>query len=120
MAVFANLYIDQGSSFTSTVTVEDVNDNPVNITDYTLRGQVRKSYASTTATNFSATISDATNGKFTISLSPTQTGALKAGRYVYDVEVISPAGTVTRVVEGQVTINPRVTQPNDFDSPNSP
>ena len=114
MAVFANLYIDQGSTFTSTVTVEDVNDNLVNITDYTARGQIRKSYTASNATNFTTLITDATNGKFTISLTRTQTGALKAGRYVYDVEVISPAGVVTRVVEGQVTVNPRVTQPDDY------
>jgi len=114
MAVFANLYIDQGSTFTSTVTVEDANDNLVNITDYTARGQIRKSYTASTATNFTTLITDATNGKFTISLTRTQTGALKAGRYVYDVEVISPTGVVTRVVEGQVTINPRVTQPDDY------
>jgi len=114
MAVFANLYIDQGSTFNSTVTVEDVNDNLVNITDYTARGQIRKSYTASTATNFTTSITDATNGKFTISLTRTQTGALKAGRYVYDVEVISPAGTVTRVVEGQITVNPRVTQPDDY------
>lgn len=114
MAVFANLYIDQGSTFTSTVTVEDVNNNLVNITDYTARGQIRKSYTASTATNFTTLIIDATNGKFTISLTRTQTGALKAGRYVYDVEVISPAGVVTRVVEGQLTVNPRVTQPDDY------
>ena len=114
MAVFANLYIDQGSTFTSTVTVEDANDNLVNITDYTARGQIRKSYTASTATNFTTLITDAANGKFTISLTRTQTGALKAGRYVYDVEVISPSGVVTRVVEGQVTVNPRVTQPDDY------
>ena len=114
MAVFANLYIDQGSNFTSTVTVEDSNDNLLNITNYTTRGQVRKSYSASTATNFTTTITDATNGEFTIALSRTQTGALKAGRYVYDVEVISPAGVVTRVVEGQVTVNARVTQPDDY------
>lgn len=114
MAAFANLYIDQGSNFTSTVTVEDSNDNLVNITNYTTRGQVRKSYSASTATNFTTTITDATNGEFTIALSRTQTGALKAGRYVYDVEVISPTGVVTRVVEGQVTVNARVTQPDDY------
>lgn len=114
MAVFANLFIDQGSTFTSTVTVEDANDNLVNITNYVTRGQIRKSYTSTTATNFTATITDATNGEFTIALSRTQTGALKAGRYVYDVEVISPAGAVTRVVEGQITVTPRVTKPDDY------
>lgn len=114
MAAFANLYIDQGSNFTSTVTVEDSNDNLVNITNYTTRGQVRKSYSASTATNFTTTITDATNGEFTIALSRTQTGALKAGRYVYDVEVISPTGVVTRVVEGQVTVTARVTQPDDY------
>lgn len=114
MAAFANLYIDQGSNFTSTVTVEDSNDNLVNITNYTTRGQVRKSYSASTATNFTTTITNATNGEFTIALSRTQTGALKAGRYVYDVEVISPTGVVTRVVEGQVTVNARVTQPDDY------
>tara|TARA_R100001460_G_scaffold35467_1_gene68202 strand:- start:2252 stop:2611 length:360 start_codon:yes stop_codon:yes gene_type:complete len=114
MAVFANLFIDQGSNFTSTVTVEDSNDNAVNITGFTCRGQVRKSYSASTATNFTTTITDATGGKFTIALSRSQTGALKAGRYVYDVEVISSAGVVTRVVEGQVTVTPRVTQPDDY------
>tara|TARA_R110000772_G_scaffold202490_6_gene312820 strand:+ start:6434 stop:6796 length:363 start_codon:yes stop_codon:yes gene_type:complete len=120
MAVFANLYIDQGSNFTSTVTVEDANENAVNITNYTLRGQIRKSYASSTATNFTSTITVAASGQFTIALSSIQTRDLKAGRYVYDVEVVSAAGVVTRVVEGQVTVNPRVTQSSDFDSPNSP
>ena len=114
MAVFANLYIDQGTTFTSTVTVEDANDNLVNITNYTTRGQIRKAYSSTTATNFTTTITDAANGAFTIELSRTLTGAFSAGRYVYDVEVISPTGVVTRVVEGQVTVNARVTQPDDY------
>ena len=114
MAVFANLFIDQGSNFTSTVTVEDADDNAVNITGFTCRDQVRKTYSASSATNFTTAITDATGGKFTIVFSRAQTGALKAGRYVYDVEVISAAGVVTRVVEGQVTVNARVTQPDDY------
>ena len=39
----------------------------------------------------------------------TQTGTLEEGRYVYDVEVTSGA-TVTRVIEGLVTISPQVTK----------
>ena len=35
---------------------------------------------------------------------------MKAGRYVYDVEITSSAGTKTRVLEGQVEITPGVTQ----------
>ena len=52
----------------------------------------------------------ATNGVLTISLTNTQTNAMKAGRYVYDVEITSSAGTKTRVLEGQVEITPGVTQ----------
>jgi hypothetical protein len=37
---------------------------------------------------------------------------MKAGRYLYDVEVVQTStGKVIRVVEGQVEVNPRITQP---------
>lgn len=35
---------------------------------------------------------------------------IDSGRYVYDVLITSGASAKTRVVEGIVTINPRVTQ----------
>jgi hypothetical protein len=35
---------------------------------------------------------------------------MKAGRYVYDVEISSGGGTVTRVIEGQLEITPSVTR----------
>ena len=70
---------------------------------------MRKTYSSSTATNFSASIANAANGTVQISLSATQTNALKAGRYVYDVE-INNSGTITRVVEGQVEVTPGVTR----------
>ena len=36
---------------------------------------------------------------------------MKAGRYVYDVEITKTStGYKTRVIEGQVTVNPGVTQ----------
>ena len=44
-----------------------------------------------------------------IGLTNTQTNAMKAGRYVYDVEITSSGGTKTRVLEGQIEITPGVT-----------
>ena len=54
--------------------------------------------------------SDAT-GKVTISLTAAQTAAVKAGRYVYDVEITgtSPVETL-RVLEGLITVTPEVTK----------
>ena len=56
MAVYANISIDQGSTFSSTVTVEGSDGLVFNLTGYTVRGQIRKSYTSTSFTAFTATI----------------------------------------------------------------
>jgi len=110
MAIVANLTADQGSDFISEITVEDYNGNVSNISNYTARGQVRRTYLSSTAVDFNATVSNPTSGELTIELTSAQTSAMKAGRYVYDVEIVSSGGTVTRVVEGQFEIMPSVTR----------
>ena len=111
MAVYANIPIDQGTDFSSDVTVEGSDGIVFNLTGYTARGQIRKSYASTTSVPFVASINTPSNGKITISLTSATTAAMKPGRYVYDIEIVQ-TGTnkVTRVVEGQVEVNPRVTR----------
>lgn len=111
MAVYANLTIDQGSDFSSTITVEDVNGNVTNLAGYTARGQVRRTYNSVTSYDLNAYIASTGAGQIGISISAAVTGTMKPGRYVYDVEMISSGGAVTRVVEGQIEVMPRVTQP---------
>lgn len=110
MAIYANLQADQGSDFFSVITVEGSDGNIFDLTGYTARGQVRKSYTSSTAYDLHAAILNPTNGLINISLSSTQTAAMRPGRYVYDVEIVDAQNVVTRVVEGQVEISPRVTR----------
>ena len=110
MASISNIFIDQGATFTTTVTVTDANGDAVSLSGYSVAAQIRKTFLSSSATAFTATISNASSGEITISLSPTQTAALEAGRFVYDVLITASGGTKTRVVEGQVTVNPSVTR----------
>ena len=111
MAVLSNLSIDQGSDFSAEIIVEDSNGDVANLTGYTGAGQIRKTYSSSTATNFVVTVTNATQGLLTLTLANSVTNAMKAGRFVYDVEITETSnGEKTRVVEGQVTINPGVTQ----------
>ena len=110
MASISNIFIDQGATFTTTVTVTDANGDAVNLSGYSVAAQIRKTFLSSTATAFTATISNASSGEITISLTPTQTTALEAGRFVYDVLITASGGTKTRVVEGQGTVNPSVTR----------
>ena len=110
MASISNIFIDQGATFTTTVTVTDSNGDAVNLSGYSVAAQIRKSHLSSTSTAFTASISNASAGEITISLTDSQTTSLEAGRYVYDVLITASGGTKTRVVEGQVTVNPSVTR----------
>jgi len=109
MAIYANLTADQGSTFESSVDVTGADGLALDLTTYTVRAQVRKSYNSSTSVDFITTKDS--SGNISLSLSATQTGNMKAGRYVYDVEIESSSGTVSRVLEGQLEITPRVTRP---------
>lgn len=111
MASISNIFIDQGATFTTTLTINDSDGSALDLTSYTALAQIRKAYSSSTATDFTSTFnSDRTTGKITISLTDTQTTALSAGRYQYDVLITDSGGTKTRVVEGIATINPSVSR----------
>ena len=110
MAAVANLSIDQGSTFTSDITVKDINGNVFDLTGYTAVAKLAKGYSSTRTRTAMTTAfaTDRTTGVLTISLTATQTAALDPERYVYDVEIISSTNTVTRVLEGIITVRPEV------------
>ena len=109
MAVVTNLVLDQGTTFSVTIGYNDASGNPVDLTGYTARSQMRKSYYSANATSFTANISDAINGEITLSLTSAQTANVKAGRYLYDLEIVESANVI-RVVEGIVTVMPEITR----------
>jgi hypothetical protein len=109
MAVKANIIIDQGTDYTTNITLSNDNAEIIDLTGYTATAQIRKTYTSTTATSFSTSV-NATAGILTLSLPATATANLAAGRYVYDVLLKSSANVKSRVVQGLVTVSPRVTK----------
>ena len=58
MAAFTELFIDQGATFNSVITLsDDVTNADVNVAGYTIRSQMRRSYYSANATaNLTCTI----------------------------------------------------------------
>ena len=108
MASKANLYIDQGTTFTTTVTVTDDDGNALDLNGYTGAAQIRKHYTSSNSLNFTVAITPAT-GEVTLSLTANATANLVAGRYVYDCELTTGV-SVSRIVEGIVTVTPQVTR----------
>lgn len=107
MALKANLVVDQGTTFASSIEILDQNDEAIDVTGYTARGQIRKHFSSTNSVSFTTGLS---NGSLVISLTANQTANIISGRYVYDVELIDTNGTVVRILEGIVTVTPEVTR----------
>ena len=110
MATVSNIVIDQGTTFSLDINLTNDDGSAKDLTNYTVASQMRKSYEASAATNFTCVKVNA-SGKVTISLTATQTSAVKAGRYVYDVEITgtSPVETL-RVIAGLVTVTPEVTK----------
>ena len=110
MAIIANIFIDQGADFSITVDVSDADGNVLSLTGYTAAAQIRKTYSSSSISKTFTNSINAAAGQVTLTLTDTQTAAIEAGRYVYDLNVTSGGGTTTRVVEGQVIVTPGVTR----------
>jgi len=110
VAAYTEIIVEQGATFSTTVNVEDSQGSAVNLAGYTAESQIRKSYYSSTANNFTATITGTANGEITLSMTAANTANLTPGRALYDLLITSPVGVKTRVIEGIVTITPSVTR----------
>jgi hypothetical protein len=113
MAVYvSNIVVNTGTTFSQSFTLESINTNSVlDLTDYTIKSEMRKHPGSTTGvTTFTSTIASAAGGVVTIGLSTNQTGALKPGRYVYDIILTDDDGIRDRVVEGMVIVSQGATR----------
>lgn len=111
MAATANLVIEQGTSFSSGITVKDLSGNPLDLSGYTATSNMAKGYASTHSRQAITCgfNSDRTDGVINLSLTATETAALDApARYVYDCDITASNGTVTRVIQGLITVKPNV------------
>ena len=108
--------IYQGASFDRTFTwrTGDPATN-VNLTSYTGRMQVRGNTAAPTvalevSTSNGRMALGGSAGTITMTLTATETAALTPGQYVYDLEMVSAGGEVTRLLEGRATISAEVTR----------
>lgn len=109
MATKLNLLVDQGADFTTSINLNDNTGVAIDLSSFTGRAQMRKHY--TSSNSVSIDVSASNSGVITLSLSSAATANIVAGRYVYDVELVdSSSNTVSRIVEGIVTVTPNVTR----------
>ena len=104
-----NIVAEQGATFNLNFRVE-TDGTPWNLTGYTFAMQVRRSTsASTTLLNVtSATMTSV--GHVSVTVNAATMSDVPAGRWVYDIELTSSGGEVTRILEGRFIVTAQVTQ----------
>lgn len=115
-----DLAIEQGATFTRDCTWQNSNGTPVDLTNYTITGKLRRRASDKVAlVSFTCTVTSALLGQFSFSLTAAQTASLPTAQSnnaekellecVYDIEATT-GSTVDRLMEGIAYISPEVTK----------
>ncbi len=109
MATRVNIIIDQGTDFSTAINLTDSSGTNLNLTGYSAASQIRKTHSSSNSTAFTCTLTTS-NSTLTLALNNSVTAAMSPGRYVWDAELTTSSGTISRILEGMVTVTPEVTK----------
>jgi hypothetical protein len=105
---------DQGATFQRVFTITESNDEPMDLTGYTARMQIRPEIESSdvlielTTQNGRITLGG-TAGTIELNLTPQNTATIDRDGF-YDLEIISSGGAVHRVLRGRFVVNLEVTR----------
>lgn len=116
MTTKLNLKINQGATYKHTIYWTNDADLPINILGFTARMQARLTHSSTnslidlTTENGRIIIGNATNGEIRLYISAADTANMDWSSGVYDLEMVSPLGDVTRLIEGKISVSKEVTR----------
>lgn len=121
-----NFLIEQGATFQLDLQYKDSNNNPINLTGYSGRLQIRQTLPSPTVIlclssslqpdgtgiNFSGSngTTSPTSGSIGIYISAVSSSLLNFDQAVYDLEIQNSGGFVTRLIEGNVQLSKEVTR----------
>ena len=107
--------VDQGSTWKMATFVTDESGAAINLTGYSARMFVKREKTDVvpllqlTNANGKIVITEL-SGRLDFMLLDADTDSLSSGVHFYDIELVSPSGEVTRIVEGVFYINQGVTR----------
>lgn len=112
-AGYYDVVIEQGATFSLSLTYKDSTGAAINLTGFTARSKFKTSFSGTAVaslTSASGITLGGAAGTIVIVISASDTAAITApSSGVYDLEIVSSGGVVTRLLEGKYTVTPEVT-----------
>ena len=103
-----NIVIAQGADFSEIFTSTETDGSASILTGFTGQSKIKKYPTSPTSESFSVNVV-ASIGEVSIAMTAGKTLRLSPGRYFYDVYLTSPAGSISRLVEGQAIVTAGIT-----------
>jgi hypothetical protein len=114
MAVYSDLYAEQGADFSVAIDVESINTfsgENTDLDDFDFSGQARRSFAATEGVDFNFLHDETTEGKLYANIASSVTSTMKAGRWVYDIFCQNTnTGIRQKVLEGLFILEPSATR----------
>ena len=117
MAQYEDITIDQGADVAIEIHLVNKDGSPKNLANHYIDATMKRTYNSDSDDThvFNSIVATPSSlGVATISLTNMQTGVLKSGQYVYDVELSftdsSGDTIIERVLEGKILVTPSVTR----------
>lgn len=111
MAGYLDITSDAGATFNTTVTLADVNGNPLNLANVVFNSQVKKSFiTANVAASFYITVANSAGGVIYLGMDALTTANLTwPSKFVYDVVMTNTTSNVSqRVLQGILYMNPAV------------
>ena len=108
MAAEYNITINKNSDFNRSFQLKE-DGVIVDLTGYSVAGALKENFRATTATAFTAAVTDASQGLFDIQLTDTTTADMDPGTWVYDIVLTDDTGTKTRLMQGNAFVLQGVT-----------
>lgn len=100
-----NITIERRASFSFSATITNSDGSPYDLTDRTLRGQIRRNWDNGLQANLTVVEADSANGIVNVSLTKEQTASLTLDDSTYDIFADDDStGASKKILIGSVTI----------------
>ena len=108
MALDYDLVVNQGETYERLIPVKDGNGQPANVDGWQVAGQIRATHDSDEVLHTLSLTATGTNVRLVIPAATSSTWMFRLAKY--DVELVAPNTTVTRLIEGSVVVKPEITR----------
>lgn len=103
---------EQGATFQQTIIYQDSDENAIDLTNYTARMKAKDTFGGTELLSIdtdSEIVITGGSGQLVITIPAETTAGYTAGNYIYDLEIVSSGGVVSRILQGDFIVRPEVT-----------